>query len=331
MPPVKTAKAVKSAKGAKTAAAPPLLATRETRLPVVVALDLAFKGRTVSVVRLGLWKDELRDLIGHAARKFVGFQNVDSLRKALNIVLGLISLALLEETDGQPDPARWAELIVTRNFMDLVKKAIALAEQIRQDEDGKPYPYLFELDRTGIGTKDLLVAYATAKTKETWIGYDRFRADRDRTEQLKTEDRLLRWLIVRLIGEAPAKITEKHLLLEDALSPVEVINALLLRHISGLGVQDPKAPKKKTILLTQDDFIALRKKHDAAPAAWAKAAQKRYAALLQEIPAPLHPGLGREDWFEAHLKKGPPKITAKTVWTDDLPALSGIYYYDQLG
>ncbi len=308
--------------------APRLLATRETRLPVVVALDLAFRQGHVSVVRLGLWKDELRDLIGHAARKFVGFQNVDSLRKALDIVLGLMSLALVEETDGQPDPARWAELIVTRNFMDLVKKAISLVEEIQQDGHGKPYPYLFEMDRTGIATRDLLVTYATARTEKIWTGHDRYRAARDRSEQLKNEDRLLRWLIVHLLGEAPARITEKHLLLEDAISTVEVINSLLLRHCSGLGVET--ASRKKIILLAKADFVALRKKYDAAPAAWTKAAQKSYAALLQKIPAPLHPGLGKADWFEAHLKKGPPKVTAKTVLSGDIPSLTGIYYYDLL-
>ena len=210
-----------------------------------------------------------------------------------------------------------------------MKQAVALADGIHQGSDGKAYPYLFEMDRPGAGTKDALLLYATGKAQGKWTGHARYVHDRDRAAQIQKEDQLMRWLIVHLLGEAPGKISERHALLEDAVSTSEVINTLLLRHLSGHGVLNPR--KKKAIVLHKDEFLQIRKKYDADPAAWLAAAKKRQAALLAEIPAALHPGLGAPDWLQAHLKKGPPKVTAKTAMAENIPALTGIYFYELIG
>ena len=116
------------------------------------------------MTRLALWKEELRDLIKEAAKTFVGFQNVESIRKALDIVLGLISFSLVKETEGQEDPAKWLEYLVRTGFKELVKKAISQVQKIHQDPTGKPYSYLFEMDKPIDGTKEHLLAFATSRT-----------------------------------------------------------------------------------------------------------------------------------------------------------------------
>ncbi len=290
-----------------------------------MALELAFLDRKVSVVRLALWKEELRDLIRNAAKKFVGFQNVESLRKALDIVLGLISVALVDRAGGKEDPARWAEIVVASNFKDLVRHAVGLAEAIHHGAGGKPYAYLFELTLQSDSTKDLLVLFATAREKSRWAGHDRYRGVKERVGQAQAEDRLVRWLLAHLLKLPPGGISSRHPLLEDAITADEVVNAMVFRYVSGLGFG---APGKSRIALRKEHFVAVREKFDADKERWLKAAKKRHGELIAQIPEGLRRGLGKDDWFATHLKSGPPKVSEKTKDVGANPSIEGVYFLE---
>ena len=311
-------------KSSASAQTPGAVSLRETRLPVTVAFDLAFRTGRGPEMRLTLWKEELSDLIKGAAKKFVGFENVESVRKALDIVLGLASLSLLVATRGENDPETWARLLVGTSLKDLVKQAIARTEQLHKNADGTPYAYTFDVDKPTASTKELLHAFALASHEGRWTGHEIYLQRSSRARQSQDADGLMRWLIAHLLGER-RPITAKSPLIEDASTSDIVINALLFRHCTGLGFG--KAPKKE-ILLHKDEFVAAYKAYKAAPAAWLKAGLARHDALVAEIPPELHSGLEAAHWFNHHLKKGPPAVTAKTNMDEAIDSISDTYYYD---
>ncbi|SDT89691.1 hypothetical protein SAMN05444156_0532 [Verrucomicrobium sp. GAS474] len=305
------------------------LATRETGLPVTVALDHAFKAGLIPVTLAALRKEELRDIVKDAAKKFVGFQNVESIRKALEIVLGILSLAVAASTKGETDPEAWAQYVASHGFADLVGKAIGLVDLVHQDKDGPGanYNYVFENDKPTAAVRDMLLKFAGARTKDRWTGYASYVHDRDVAHQKQAEDRLMRWLVARLLNES-RPLTSLYPPIEEADSADIVINTLLFRHAADLGFG---AGREKAIQLRKADFLAVRKKYTAAPAAWKKAAAKRYDTLLATIPETLLPGLGDGKWFAEVLKKGPPALSAKTDMVETIDSITGIYYYDVLG
>lgn len=254
----------------------------------------------------------------------MGFQNVDSLRKALDIVLGLLSTVLLEATQGKDDPAQWEAVLEKHTLTDLIKRAVALAQDLHHDKLGKRYPYLFELTLPSDSSKDLLVLFATARDGGRWVGHDRYLAAKDRIGQAQAEDRLVRLIMARLLQVPPGSVSLKHPALEDALTADEVINAAVFRVAAGLGFGS--APKR--IALRKDDFVRARAAYDAKKAPWLKAARERYDALVAEIPEALRPALGKEEWFAAHLKGGPPKIGEKTRDLATAPAVEGLYFLE---
>jgi hypothetical protein len=120
-----------------------LVATDE-RFPIAVALDHAFATGQVSAELVAVRKKELIDLVSEAAETF-GFQSKTTLASALDMSLGLLSLALVAGTKGEPNPNKWAARVVADGWKNLDKEAIGMARQITEKDEG--YDYLFENDR----------------------------------------------------------------------------------------------------------------------------------------------------------------------------------------
>jgi hypothetical protein len=116
-----------------------LVATEE-RFPITVAVDHAFATSQVTPEFVASRKRELAELVSEAAKTF-GFQAKTTLTNALDVSLGLLSLALAADSGGKTDPERWARRIVEQSWKDLVKEAIGMSRHLKEKDEG--YDYLF--------------------------------------------------------------------------------------------------------------------------------------------------------------------------------------------
>jgi hypothetical protein len=290
-----------------------LVATDE-RFPITVALDHAFATGQISPELVALRKQELADLVSEAAKTF-GFQAKTTLANALDVSLGLLSLALAAASQGEMNPDRWAERMISQGWKSLAKEAIALARGIKEKDEA--YEYLFESDRDPRVLRDLLRDFALRRDGQNqWMGYKVFVDYREGRERGQTVDTLVRWLIRFLVKRNLPWIKDP---MDGPACADEALNTLLFRATTGLGF------KQKDIMLTGQEFSAVRKQYDADPVAWVKQGAKRFQNLLDSLPPELLSGLD-EKWFGQHLKKGPPRI--KNWEAEDLPGVIGVYYYE---
>ncbi len=301
------------------------LAATDYRLPITIALDRAFQRKLVSAEQLVLWKEELRDLINEAAKTFVGFQNTEALRKALDITLGLLSLAVTRSTKGQEDIDAWADFVATRKLKEMVKESIAASRKIHSPE-GTAYVYLFEADGVERPMKELLRSFALARDGQTWNGYDLFSRTAGEIVRVQTADKLTRWLLATVLGVRISASGDDHPMLDGASTASEVMNTIFYRHSAGLGFAGRRANKE--ILLKKDQIRKIREAFDANKTGWVKTARERFDTLWAGIPDDLKPGAGAGDWFDTHLKKGPPKIPKKAEMDDVIESVTGVYFYD---
>jgi hypothetical protein len=290
-----------------------LVATDE-RFPITVALDHAFATGQASPEWIGLRKKELADLVSEAAKTF-GFQAKTTLASALDVSLGLLSLALTASTQGETNPDKWAESAVSQSWKNLAKEAIAMSRAIKEKDEG--YEYLFESDQDPRILRDHLRDFALRRdTQKQWMGYKVFADYRESRQQSQIMDALVRWLIRTLVKRNLPWIRDP---LDGPASADEALNTLLFRAATGIGF------KQKDIYLTEAEFAAVRKQYDTDPVAWMKQGQKRFRNVLDSIPPELVLGVD-EKWFNHHLKKGPPRI--QNWGADDLQGVMGVYYYE---
>ncbi len=301
------------------------LAATDYRLPITIALDRAFQRGLVTPEQLALWKEELRDLITEAAKTFVGFQNTDALRKALEITLGLLSLTVTRSTKGEEDIDAWADFVATRKLKEMVKDSIAASRKIHSPE-GTPYVYLLESDGMERPMKDLLRSFALSRTGQGWTGYELFTRTLGEAGRAQTTDRLARWLLATVLGVKIGAAGDDHPMLDGASTASEVMNTIFYRQCTGLGFAGRRGNKE--LVLKKEQIRAIREAFEAGKTGWVKAAAERFATLWEGIPADLRVGAGTEDWFEGHLKKGPPKIPKKAELDDVINGVTGVYFYD---
>jgi hypothetical protein len=289
-----------------------LVATDE-RFPVTVALDHAFATGQVSPEFAALRKKELADLVSEAAKTF-GFQAKTTLANALDVSLGLLSLALAADSGGKIDPERWATLIVEKSWKGLVKEAIGMSRHLKEKDES--HEYLFESDRDPRILRELLREFALRRDHQNqWMGHKVFTDYRDGRKRCQTTDGLVRQLLRDLVKRNLPWIGDP---IDGPATADEALNTLLFREVSGLGF------KKKDISLSEDEFLIVRKQYDANPAIWKKKAQTRFRAIQDSI-RPDHASGLEKTWFEDHLKKGPPKL--KSLDLEHLDEVMGVYYY----
>ena len=98
------------------------LVATDSRLPLTVALAYALAADKISAELLDTRKRELTDLVSEAAKTF-GFQSKTTLTSAFDVSVGLLSLALGNETAGETLPDQWAEHLVTKSWKALAKES----------------------------------------------------------------------------------------------------------------------------------------------------------------------------------------------------------------
>ena len=290
-----------------------LVATDE-RFPITIALDHAFATGQMSQDVLALRKKELTDLVSEAAKTF-GFQAKTTLAHALDVSLGLLSLALTAASQGEPNLDQWAGSLVSQNWKNLAKEAIALSREIKEKDEA--YEYLFESDRDPRILRDLLRDFALRRDNHhQWMGHRVFIDYREGRERSQTVDALVRLLIRLLVKRNLPWIKDP---MDGPSCADEALNTLLFRATTGLDF------KQKDIYLTESEFRTVRQQYEANPAAWLKQGQKKFHNLRTSLPPELLPAMD-DKWFSHHFKKGPPKI--RNWGAEDLPGIMGVYYYE---
>jgi hypothetical protein len=290
-----------------------LVATDE-RFPITVALEHAFATGQISPALVAVRKQELTDLVSEAAKTF-GFQAKTNLSSALDMSLGLLSLALVAGTRGEMNPDTWATRIVSDGWKSLVKETISICRTIKETDEA--YDYLFESDRDSRLVRDYLRDFALKRDKHhQWAGYNAFVTYRESRERSQVTDALVRWLIRSLVKRNLPWVKDP---MDGPSCTDEALNTLLFRASTGLGF------KQKDILLTPAEFTTVRKQYEASPVSWLNETNERYRAVRDSLPPELDHGLDPK-WCTQHFKKGPPKI--KDWAAEDLPGVLGVYYYE---
>ncbi len=284
------------------------LATIETRHPVTVALAFAIETGLLTPDREQSLRQELQDMVVEAAEKFVGFQNVESVRRALDITLGILSLAVASSTEGRTEPQNWATLITTNGMKAIVGNVIAdikTASDVTSFAEIVPIPEEVPQD----AARRMLLELATIRDAQRggiWIGYEELQQRLAVKENRRITTELCLWLIRELVRQPLAgwiKMNEEEVGDRKMRLPHadKVISNLLFRHCAGL-------PVKGVCVLKGAHFKAVNEAFKQDRAGWKDAARERYEKLRGEIPEELRSALmymGR-DWYDRFLAKGPP-------------------------
>lgn len=321
------------------------LAVVENRHPITLTFEMMIQQGLASHELQAQWTFDMTQAVIEGAKKFVGFHNVNSLRKALDINLGLLSLALLIRTDGKHDIDTWAGILQKTPLTDLLKETLSHIKTLAYEQ--KEFLFL-ELEERPL--RETLLTIATARDrrrKSVWSGYSQFLQEKRNRATVHTTDQLGRFLIECLLRKSPKawieqKINRQGSKNDEPNIPLaeEVINTLILRYCTlKLGEHIPENIDLQTSYISR-----LRTEYEAKPQAWLASASSRFDQLLKLLSPEMKEHLREKNWFAIHLKDGPPKpIKApkrkKSKSDDDLAppefidiaGISGIYCYNIYG
>jgi len=289
------------------------LVATDSRFPLTIALAHAFAANKLSPELLVIRKKELVDLVSEAAKTF-GFQSKTTLTGAFDMAIGLLSLALVNATKGEHLPDQWSDHLLNQSWKALVKESISLVRTIKESDSA--YNYLFENDQDPRILRDHLRDFVQARDiHQQWTGYAAFIRYRDERSRLQAVDTLIRWLIKSLVKRPLYWMNDP---IEGPTCADEALNTLLFRVSTGLGFG------QKDIILTEKEFRRVHALYEEDSTQWLEKGQRSFDALLQTVPEALHDTIDKK-WFLKRLGKGPPKV--KKWESDDLPGITGFYYY----
>lgn len=299
------------------------LVKTDTRHPITRALDYAFADGLIAPGREQELRTQLEDLVMESAKKFVGFQNVDSLRKALDIILGVLSLALMHSTAGKENLMKWSQLITQKGFKNIIDDVIMVVKYLAQ----KPSEILLNdhEDSFDGSPRDYLIQFATAfdQKKGQWNGYEKMYDALESKKALCTRALLTQWFIKHLSGSSLVYWLDTHDKEGDIPNINEILNTLLFRHCCGLTTRGH-------CVLRPRDFLLVYEIYQKDQSAWCKRAKKRYDTLVEKIPEDLRSALmwRDKDWFTRYLQDGPPSISKETKVLDNLGEFFGYHIYN---
>jgi hypothetical protein len=289
------------------------LVATDSRFPLTIGLSHAFAANQISPELLANRKKELVDLVSEAARTF-GFQSMTTLTSALDMSVGLLSLALVHATKGSSLPDQWAVLLTTQSWKALVKESISMVRVVKEQDAA--YSFLFENDEDARMLRDHLRDFVQARDMhQQWIGYKAFVRYREERHRLQAVDQLIRWLIKTLVKRPLYWMNDP---IEGPTCADEALNTLLFRACTDLGF------RQKDIILTEQEFRLVRTQYEDDSVEWLDEGQKRYEALLHSIPETLRSAMD-DKWFRKRFAKGPPKV--KKWESEILSGITGFYYY----
>jgi hypothetical protein len=271
------------------------------------------------------WRRELSLVVADAARRFVGFHNVTSMRKALDIILGILSLALVERTKRTQDPEAWAAILVDVPMATLVTETLAIVKQANI----QPVLLFSDVgDATQQPLRDALLSIATNRDSQNqWAGHAALSKKRLALKAMQDADDLARFSISYFLRQKPEtwlnryeKLTDFHdeppgrpgrksdryLKKEACPAPEEVVNTLFFRYC----LLKPKQTTKDfpaNLALTLGQLSAYRDEYEANPKKWKAKALARFKQLLKLLSPAMKETVIVKDWFKRHLADGPPQ------------------------
>jgi hypothetical protein len=305
------------------------LALEDHRHPITIAFEHYVKSGATTAEQRERWIEELTQAVEEGARKFVGFNNVNTMKKALDINLGLLSLGLLLKVGGSQDVKMWVEVLEKSTIKDLLKEALVALKGLAYSES-----YLFpEMGERPVREVMLTVAQARERARKTvWNGWREFLQERANRRSQQGSDQLARHLIQTLTGSEPEswmqRANREHSENAGLASAEETINTLVLRHC----ILRPGEKFPEDIYVSSEYLKRIRLDYENNPDAWIKRVRARYDELL----GGLREKLTGVNWWDSHLKNGPPKLAkrpAKKKQTDEIDeddpveieGVSGIY------
>jgi hypothetical protein len=289
------------------------LVATDSRLPLTLALSHAFASNEFPPELLAARKKELVELVSEAAKTF-GFQSSTTLKNAFDMAIGLLSLALVNDTKGEALVDQWARRLVKESWKSLVKESITMVRTVREADDA--YDFLFDNDKDPRILRDHLRDFVKSRdSHQQWTGYKAFVRYRNERRRCQAVDILIRFLIKSLVKRPLYWMKDP---IEGPTCADEALNTLLFRTTTGLGFA------QKDIILTEKEFRHVRAQYENEPELWLAKGQERFEALIPSIPNPVR-GLIDDKWFRKRLAKGPPKVSR---WEAEiLPGITGFYYY----
>lgn len=305
------------------------IAVIDDRHPFTVALAYGLEtGRINPELEISI-QNELQDLVSESTKKFVGFKNVESVYRGLDITLGILSLAVVHSTKGEEDFEKWLDYILEKGLKGVAKDAIAMAKEVSSVSLRAIFGPHDPL--SGETLKDYLIKYATTcntENKKLWVGYSVYQRDTGARKDARIVEELVKFLILKLLQMSQDKwlrIIEASIGdCEHLFSPGEILNNLLFRHCT-------KLPMKIDLSISRVEFVKVRRAYESNETSWIKSAKKRYDSLKDKIPKELHPGLFYvDDWFVTHIFIGPPKVPKNWNEIPDVPGVTGIYWYQMM-
>jgi hypothetical protein len=292
------------------------ITTVDKRHPITIAICELTKSCENDEL-LSKLKAELIDLVIEIAQKFTGFSTVESIKKSLEIALGVISLGLVHQSKVSDDDDL-TKPVINLGFKELTKTAIALIKEISEYPENPDN--LFE-DPRKFQAKDYVVRFSMARNKlnETWEGYDLYQKEISSRKSVKAIVELSKWLIQNLSGnmyEWKLQNISDHSENEVYPIPDQIINTFLFRFCNEL----PTAGKLE---LTKSHFRKARNKYETNPEKWKIQCRSKYESLVAQIPEELKTALfiHGKDWLERHLSGGPVIIPKGNESLDDLEML----------
>jgi hypothetical protein len=289
------------------------LATIDERYPITRALEYGFKNGMFVTTTESQLRTQMEDLVIESAEKFVGFKNTDSLRKAFDMVLGIVSLALMHATSGKENRMEWAHLINKGGLKSILNDVLVLIKTLTQKPEGLVLP---DHECFFVGSaRDMLVAYATSidDKKKQWNGYKKLCESIESHKQALNTSMLAQWLITHLALVPVARWVNINGDDSDLPTASEIVNTLLFRHCCGLSTRGKCVLKVKDFLSTYNMYAQNQQK-------WAERTRARYNSLVEQIPDDIRCALiwNRNDWYTRFLKDGPPGVTEDTRVLDNL-------------
>ena len=302
------------------------IAQVDTRYPVTQALAYLFETNKVSPELEDKLRTELHGLLVESAKKFVGFQNVGSIRKALDITLGILSLAVVDSTKGEEFLEDWGSYIKTRGIKGVAQDAVGMIKRLVEIPINPSLST--EVSEQGPTARELLIHFATShhrKIKTLWTGYLSYVSECQNREHAQGVKKALSFVVQHFVGQNPVswfRMIQNMSELKDIPPRLEeLLNTLLFRMCNNLTI-------KGDIVLSLKQLRKIRSVYVLDKKTWTKKTKERYLACLAQIPKELRGYLTHtgKDWFEMHLSDGPPDIKGKIKSEESLECLAGYHF-----
>ncbi len=239
--------------------------------------------------------DEYRKLLKDICLKLSLIINSGSVRKASEILNGILSLGLLIKTNGSQDPELMAFEISRNKLTGLVRIAIDAVKIYTEkyNYNFRLFDESLNLSKPDYASKsiDMLIMFADSKENNIWNGYKRYVNDLERVSEEIAYFELAKWLkeYCRKSSEV-AEFTNPEI--EPYLGANELTSIILLRLATG---------KKPSPTISRKGILDIRSKLKGK-VEYEQSIKKRLKHFISLIPKELRSKIDINSFFIYYLK-----------------------------